>query len=75
MFSSRNIFNKSAQGESPEQQGRCNSCGGELYTHRECRGVFLRCGSCGTKFNVADYSQYIDDEFEEEMANVPMNRL
>jgi len=35
----------------------------------------LRCGACGRKFNVADYSEYIDDDFEEEMANVPMNRL
>ena len=35
MFRARNLFNKTAQGAKHDQEGRCSSCGGDLYTHRE----------------------------------------
>ncbi|WP_319759075.1 dual CXXC motif small (seleno)protein [Maridesulfovibrio sp.] len=73
MFNKRVFKNTADAGEG--HNGHCRACGGDLYTYRECPRVILRCGECGKKFNIADYSEFIDDEFEEEMANVPMNRL
>lgn len=74
MFKDKNKFNKSMS-DSGESGCRCKLCGGDLYTRRSCTHVLLRCESCGKQFEVAEYSEFIDDDFEEEMSNVPMNRI
>jgi len=35
----------------------------------------LRCGSCGASFNLTDFVEHMDDDFDEAYANVPMDRL
>ncbi|WP_027722170.1 dual CXXC motif small (seleno)protein [Maridesulfovibrio zosterae] len=76
MFQGRKTFNESTfEDATGESWCSCKSCGGDLYTRRSCTNVLLQCGACGKQFDVAEYSEFIDDDFEEEMSNVPMNRL
>jgi hypothetical protein len=35
----------------------------------------LRCRVCGRHYDLKEYADNIDDDFEERMANIPLNRL
>jgi len=35
----------------------------------------LRCGSCGATFNLIDYVNEMDEDFDEAYAHVPLDRL
>lgn len=53
----------------------CEKCGLELAAHRGCREVILRCPSCGAVYTLDQYAPAMDDDFEEEMGFVPMDRI
>lgn len=53
----------------------CDKCGLDLTAHRGCREVSLRCPSCGTTYELTEYVEKMDEEFEEEMGFVPMDRI
>lgn len=53
----------------------CQKCGLDLTAHRGCREVMLRCPSCGTVYPLKAFVPEMDDEFEEEMGFVPMDRI
>ncbi|MGL1862059.1 MAG: hypothetical protein OCC46_05990 [Pseudodesulfovibrio sp.] len=53
----------------------CEKCGLDLTAHRGCREVTLRCPSCGKAYELSDYASEMDDDFEEEMGFVPMDRI
>jgi tRNA(Ile2) C34 agmatinyltransferase TiaS len=63
---------------SPSQKtckSRCARCGEPLALTRSCSRAYLRCVSCGAAFNLADYLNEMDEDFDEAYANVPMDRL
>ena len=68
MFSGRKRFWQ-AQGM------ECEKCGLDLTAHRSCQEVTLRCPSCGTVYDLKEFSSQMDDDFEEEMGFVPMDRI
>jgi hypothetical protein len=37
--------------------------------------VSLRCTACGAKYRVQDFADKLDEDFEEEVGFVPMDRL
>lgn len=53
----------------------CDKCGLDLTAYRECREVTLRCPNCGTVYPLTAFVPEMDDEFEEEMGFVPMDRI
>lgn len=54
---------------------KCDKCGYDLTAYRGCREVTLRCPSCGADHDLGKYSAKMDEEFEEEMGFVPMDRI
>ena len=53
----------------------CEKCGLDLTAFRGCREVTLRCPSCGAVYDLREYSLKMDEDFEEEMGFVPMDRI
>jgi len=53
----------------------CEKCGLDLTAYRGCKEVTLRCPSCGKSYDLVSYADAMDDEFEEEMGFVPMDRI
>jgi len=53
----------------------CEKCGLDLTALRGCREVTLRCPKCGKTYDLGNYASEMDDEFEEEMGFVPMDRI
>lgn len=53
----------------------CGQCGLDLNAYRGCREVTLRCPSCGKAYDLNEYAADMDDDFEEEMGFVPMDRI
>jgi len=56
-------------------KAKCSRCGGQLTLSRSCLTAFLRCPSCGTRFELADFVKDMDEDFDEAYANIPMDRL
>lgn len=54
---------------------KCDKCGLDLTAHRGCREVTLRCPSCGKVFDLRKFASDMDEDFEEEMGFVPMDRI
>lgn len=54
---------------------KCDKCGLELTAHRGCREVTLRCPACGAIYSLGEFAPEMDDDFEEEMGFVPMDRI
>ncbi len=53
----------------------CQKCGLDLTAYRGCQEVTLRCPKCGETYKLTDYADHMDDDFEEEMGFVPMDRI
>ncbi|SOB57011.1 conserved protein of unknown function [Pseudodesulfovibrio profundus] len=53
----------------------CEACGLDLTAYRGCQEVTLRCPQCGKEYDLNTFAQQMDDEFEEEMGFVPMDRI
>ena len=53
----------------------CEKCGLDLTAYRGCREVTLRCPDCGKAYEITDFADKMDDDFEEEMGFVPMDRI
>ncbi|WP_422394369.1 dual CXXC motif small (seleno)protein [Pseudodesulfovibrio methanolicus] len=53
----------------------CEKCGQDLTAYRGCREVTLKCPSCGKVYDLRKFSSRMDDDFEEEMGFVPMDRI
>lgn len=53
----------------------CKKCGLDLTAYRGCQEVTLRCPTCGEVYELTDYSSHMDEDFEEEMGFVPMDRI
>jgi len=53
----------------------CEKCGQDLTAYRGCREVTLKCPSCGAVYDLRKFSSRMDDDFEEEMGFVPMDRI
>ena len=53
----------------------CEKCGLDLAAYRGCREVTLRCPSCGAVYDLSKFSAKMDEDFEEEMGFVPMDRI
>nr|WP_316901691.1 dual CXXC motif small (seleno)protein [Pseudodesulfovibrio indicus] len=53
----------------------CASCGLDLTAFRGCREVTLRCPACGKVYDLKEFSDQMDEDFEEEMGFVPMDRI
>lgn len=53
----------------------CGQCGFDLTAYRGCQEVTLRCPACGAIYDLKEYASEMDDDFEEEMGFVPMDRI
>lgn len=53
----------------------CEKCGHDMTAYRGCQQVTLRCPSCGKSYDLKEYAPEMDDDFEEEMGFVPMDRI
>lgn len=53
----------------------CEQCGLDLTAYRGCREVTLRCPTCGKEYDLGKFAEKMDDDFEEEMGFVPMDRI
>ncbi len=53
----------------------CEKCGFDLTAYRGCLEVTLKCPSCGKTYDLKEYTSGMDDDFEEEMGFVPMDRI
>jgi predicted RNA-binding Zn-ribbon protein involved in translation (DUF1610 family) len=53
----------------------CEKCGQDLTAYRGCREVTLKCPSCGKVYDLREFSSRMDEDFEEEMGFVPMDRI
>ncbi|MDK2955278.1 MAG: hypothetical protein PWQ57_774 [Desulfovibrionales bacterium] len=53
----------------------CRQCGKDLGASRTCLRVFLKCPACGAAYPLDDYGCEIDDDLEERLADIPLNRL
>lgn len=53
----------------------CEQCGLDLTAYRGCREVTLRCPTCGKVYDLTEFAEQMDDDFEEEMGFVPMDRI
>lgn len=53
----------------------CEKCGLDLTAYRGCQEVTLRCPSCGAVYDLKEFASSMDDDFEEEMGFVPMDRI
>lgn len=53
----------------------CENCGQDLTAYRGCREVTLKCPSCGKVYDLREFSSRMDEDFEEEMGFVPMDRI
>ena len=42
---------------------------------RSCLQVVLACDGCGRRFRMEDMAPIMDDEFEEELGSIPIDRL
>lgn len=54
---------------------KCEKCGLDLTAYRGCREVTLKCPSCGKVYDLKEFSTRMDEDFEEEMGFVPMDRI
>lgn len=54
---------------------KCKNCSAELTGSRTCTKVYLDCKKCGKRYHIDEFATEITDEFEEELAYVPLNRL
>ncbi|XXJ20061.1 dual CXXC motif small (seleno)protein [Desulfovibrio caledoniensis] len=53
----------------------CEKCGQDLTAYRGCREVTLKCPTCGKVYDLREFSARMDEDFEEEMGFVPMDRI
>nr|WP_282097915.1 dual CXXC motif small (seleno)protein [Pseudodesulfovibrio sp. zrk46] len=53
----------------------CEKCGFDLTAYRGCQQVTLRCPKCGKSYDLGEFASKMDDDFEEEMGFVPMDRI
>lgn len=53
----------------------CRACGHTMRTTRHCQRVELGCPSCGATWSPDDYADEFTDDFEEQLANVPLDRI
>lgn len=53
----------------------CKQCGLDLTAYRECQEVILRCPQCGATYELKEFVSEMDEDFEEEMGFVPMDRI
>nr|WP_321257506.1 dual CXXC motif small (seleno)protein [uncultured Pseudodesulfovibrio sp.] len=53
----------------------CKLCGFDLTAYRGCQEVTLRCPQCGETYDLKEFVSKMDDDFEEEMEFVPMDRI
>lgn len=53
----------------------CEKCGHDLTAYRGCREVTLRCPTCGKVYDLTKFAPEMDEDFEEEMGFVPMDRI
>ncbi|MEF2229665.1 MAG: dual CXXC motif small (seleno)protein [Pseudodesulfovibrio sp.] len=53
----------------------CEKCGHDLTAHRGCREVSLRCPTCGQIYDLRKFAAEMDEDFEEAMGFVPMDRI
>nr|WP_286181674.1 dual CXXC motif small (seleno)protein [Desulfovibrio sp. Huiquan2017] len=54
---------------------KCEKCGLDLTAYRGCREVTLKCPSCGKVYDLKEFFSRMDEDFEEEMGFVPMDRI
>jgi len=53
----------------------CRQCGLDLTAYRGCQEVTLRCPKCGAAYDLKEFASEMDEDFEEEMGFVPMDRI
>jgi len=58
-----------------DHQRRCPDCGGRLSVLRSWRRTDLRCRSCNARFPLERFKEAMDEELEEELADVRCDRL
>ena len=53
----------------------CPECSGQLTARRTCLQVSLACESCGRVFTMDQVGKQVEDEFEEDLGWIPIDRL
>ncbi|THB66475.1 MAG: hypothetical protein D6E12_10515 [Desulfovibrio sp.] len=53
----------------------CRKCGHNVEARRTCFTVYLSCPDCGSRFEVEEYVQDMDEAFEDYLENVFCNRI
>ncbi|WP_029898132.1 dual CXXC motif small (seleno)protein [Desulfohalovibrio reitneri] len=56
------------------ERAACPRCQGKLAPARTCARAYLRCADCGRREEITDHVPELDDDFEEQMANLPLDR-
>ena len=69
----RTIFSTTRHWRSAAQH--CPRCGGMLDVHRGCQSVRLACSGCGESFGLRELAAHLDDDLDEEMGHIPVDRL
>lgn len=54
---------------------KCPKCAGRLKLGRTCLQVYLQCVDCSGRFSLENMQEFMDEDFEEEMAFVPLDRI
>ena len=58
-----------------EHAMRCPECSGELTARRSCLQVSLVCQSCARVFSMDQLGSQVEDDFEEDLGWIPVDRL
>lgn len=61
----------------PRQTGThisCKNCHAQLRVIRACKEVYLFCDTCGEKFPLTDYTEFLD-QLENFISNIPLDRI
>lgn len=54
----------------------CPDCAaGRMHVARSCHEVWYECQQCGSRHEVSELIDQLDDEFDEDVAFVPMDRM
>jgi uncharacterized Zn finger protein len=53
----------------------CPDCSGDMRVARSCHEVWYECQDCGSRHEIPEVVSQLDDDFDEDVAFVPLDRM
>ncbi|WP_439646691.1 dual CXXC motif small (seleno)protein [Salidesulfovibrio brasiliensis] len=53
----------------------CPECSGDMRVARSCHEVWYECPDCGGRHPIPELVAKLDDDFDEDVAFVPLDRM